>query len=30
MRFLIAHDKLTPDFVDRLCQLVLGGARLQS
>jgi AcrR family transcriptional regulator len=29
MRFLIRHDKLTPDFVDRLCELVLGGARLQ-
>ena len=27
MRFLIRHDKLTPDFVDRLCELVLGGAR---
>jgi AcrR family transcriptional regulator len=27
MRFLIQHDKLTPDFVDRLCELVLGGAR---
>jgi AcrR family transcriptional regulator len=27
MRFLIRHDKLTPDFVDRLCQLVLAGAR---
>jgi len=27
MRFLIRHDKLTPDFVDRLCKLVLGGAR---
>src|SRR5580700_6407848 len=26
MRFLIRHDKLTPDFVDRLCKLVLGGA----
>lgn len=26
MRFLIRHDKLTPDFVDSLCQLVLGGA----
>lgn len=30
MRFLIGHDKLTADFVDRLCQLVLAGARLQS
>jgi AcrR family transcriptional regulator len=29
MRFLIGHDKLTADFVDRLCQLVLAGARLQ-
>lgn len=27
MRFLIQHDRLTPDFVDRLCALVLGGAR---
>jgi AcrR family transcriptional regulator len=27
MRFLIRHRKLTPDFVDRLCQLVLAGAR---
>lgn len=27
MRFLIQHDRLTPDFVDRLCSLVLGGAR---
>jgi AcrR family transcriptional regulator len=27
MRFLIRHDKLTPDFIDRLCELVLGGAR---
>jgi AcrR family transcriptional regulator len=27
MRFLIRHDKLTPDFVDRLCELVLRGAR---
>jgi len=27
MRFLIRHDKLTPDFVDRLCKLVLAGAR---
>src|ERR1700733_12661252 len=26
MRFLIRHDKLTPKFVDRLCDLVLGGA----
>ncbi len=29
MRFLIRHDKLTPDFVDNLCELVLGGARPQ-
>jgi AcrR family transcriptional regulator len=27
MRFLIQHDRLTPEFVDRLCALVLGGAR---
>ena len=27
MRFLIRHDHLTPEFVDRLCALVLGGAR---
>src|SRR6202451_3885210 len=27
MRFLIRHDNLTPNFVDRLCQLVLAGAR---
>ena len=27
MRFLIQHDRLTPDFVDRLCALVLEGAR---
>jgi AcrR family transcriptional regulator len=27
MRFLIRHDKLTPDFVDHLCELVLRGAR---
>jgi AcrR family transcriptional regulator len=26
MRFLIRHDSLTPNFVDRLCELVLGGA----
>jgi AcrR family transcriptional regulator len=26
MRFLIRHDKLTPEFVDHLCQLVLDGA----
>jgi len=30
MRFLIRHDRLTPDFVDRLCRLVLGGARPQA
>jgi AcrR family transcriptional regulator len=27
MRFLIRHDNLTPDFVDGLCELILGGAR---
>lgn len=27
MRFLIQHDRLTPEFVDRLCALVLRGAR---
>ena len=27
MRFLIQHDRLTPAFVDRLCALVLEGAR---
>jgi len=27
MRFLIRHDRLTPQFIDRLCALVLGGAR---
>lgn len=27
MRFLIRHDKLTPNFVDHLCELVLSGAR---
>jgi len=27
MRFLIRHDKLTPDFVDGLCEMVLRGAR---
>jgi AcrR family transcriptional regulator len=26
MRFLIRHDKLTPEFVDSLCELVLRGA----
>ena len=26
MRFLIRHDSLTSDFVDRVCELVLGGA----
>ena len=30
MRFLIRHDKLTPDFVDRLCRLVLSGADPQT
>ncbi|HTT17454.1 MAG TPA: TetR/AcrR family transcriptional regulator [Candidatus Sulfotelmatobacter sp.] len=27
MRFIIQHDCLTPEFVDRLCALVLGGAK---
>jgi hypothetical protein len=27
MRFLIQHDRLTPQFVGRLCALVLGRAR---
>jgi AcrR family transcriptional regulator len=27
MRFLIRHDRLTPEFVDHLCALVLAGAR---
>jgi AcrR family transcriptional regulator len=27
MRFLIKHDRLTPQFVDRLCAVVLTGAR---
>ena len=27
MRFLIQHDRLTPEFVDRLCTLVLAGVR---
>jgi AcrR family transcriptional regulator len=27
MRFLIRHDKLSTDFVNHLCALVLGGAR---
>jgi AcrR family transcriptional regulator len=27
MRFLIQHDRLTPEFVERLCALVLRGAR---
>jgi AcrR family transcriptional regulator len=27
MRFLLRHDRLSPDFVDNLCRLVLGGAR---
>jgi len=27
MRFLIRHQKLTPAFVDHLCELVLGGAQ---
>ena len=29
MRFLIQHDRLTPEFVDRLCELVLDGVRPQ-
>ena len=29
MRFLIQHDRLTPEFVDRLCTLVLPGVRPQ-
>ncbi len=27
MRFIIRHDKLTTDFADRLCKLVLAGVR---
>lgn len=27
MRFLIRHDSLTPEFVEGLCDLMLGGAR---
>jgi hypothetical protein len=27
MRFLIQHDRLTPEFVEHLCALVLRGAR---
>jgi AcrR family transcriptional regulator len=27
MRFLIRHDNLTSDFIERLCALVLGGAK---
>jgi AcrR family transcriptional regulator len=27
MRFLIRHDNLSPEFVDRLCSLVLAGTR---
>jgi AcrR family transcriptional regulator len=27
MRFLLQHDRLTPDFADRLCALVLRGAK---
>jgi AcrR family transcriptional regulator len=30
MRFLIGHEKLTMDFVDHLCELILGGARPES
>ena len=26
MRFLIRHDKMTPEFIDHLCELVLSGA----
>jgi AcrR family transcriptional regulator len=29
MRFLIQHDRLTPEFVDRLCAHVLAGVRPQ-
>jgi AcrR family transcriptional regulator len=29
MRFLIQHDRLTPEFVDRLCALVLAGVHPQ-
>jgi AcrR family transcriptional regulator len=29
MRFLIQHGRLTPEFVDRLCALVLAGVRPQ-
>src|SRR6201987_3190246 len=29
MRFLIQHDRLTPEYVDRLCELVLAGVRPQ-
>jgi len=29
MRFLIRHDRLTPDFVDSLCAIVLLGAQAQ-
>jgi AcrR family transcriptional regulator len=29
MRFLIQHDRLTPEFVDRLCKLVLAGVHPQ-
>jgi len=28
MRFLIRHDSLTPEFVEGLCELTLGGIRL--
>jgi AcrR family transcriptional regulator len=30
MRFLIQHDRLTSEFVDRLCELVLDGVRPQT
>jgi hypothetical protein len=26
MRFLVRHKSLTPEFIDRLCDLVLSGA----
>ena len=29
MRFLVRHANLTADFIDRLCELILGGARPQ-
>lgn len=27
MRFLIRHDRLSADFIDHLCELILGGSR---